>query len=96
MANFIGALLGAVAVIYLLSRLVEWVLIKRIVKDPTAVVLISTSSIFVLLLALWLSAQGKPYAQGISSPVAYFLASVLLAFFRARKATSTEEVPPAP
>lgn len=95
MAEFIGALLGAVAVIYLLSRLFEWILIKRIVINQTAVVLISTSSMFVLLLALWLSALGKPYEKGISAPLAYLLASALLAFFRTRKAKSSEVIPPA-
>ena len=86
MAYFIGTVLGASVAIYLLSRIIELILI-RIIKNPSTIIIVSTSIIFICLLTLWLSALGKPQAQGISSLLAYFFASIFLAFFRCRKKT---------
>ena len=90
MANFIGAILGAMLAIYLISKLIEWVLVKRIVQSRSAMILISTSAALLLVFILWYSALGKPYAQGVNFLLAYLLGSLFLAALRCSRSKSTK------
>jgi len=90
MAYFIGSILGAMTGIYLLSKLLEWVLLKRVIKSRVSVVLTSTAGSLFLVCSLWYSALGKPYAQGNYFLLSYLLASLLLVAIRYRRLKSLE------
>ena len=78
MANFVGALLGAMLVIYLASRLIEWIAIKRMIASHRLAILTSTSIALCFVFILWFAALGKPYAQGQNFIFAYILGAILL------------------
>lgn len=78
MASFVGALLGAILVIYLTSKLIEWLVIKRTVASHRLAIFTSTSAVLCFVFILWLAALGKPYAQGANFLFAYVLGAILL------------------
>ncbi|WP_337984176.1 hypothetical protein [Aeromonas caviae] len=86
MAYFIGSVLGAMFGIYLISKLLEVVFLKRVLKNRISVILTSTTVSFFLVFVLWYSAIGKPYAQEGISLALYLLASLLLVAVRCRRA----------
>jgi fructose-specific phosphotransferase system IIC component len=90
MANFIGAMLGAILAIYVMSRLIEWLLLKRIIASRGMMILVSTATSFFIVCGLWYSALGKPYAQDTGFLLIYLLASVLLTLIRYSKSRSSK------
>lgn len=80
--NAIGSVLAGVLVIYLMSRLIEWALLNRILRNQTIVVISSTTVSLLLIVALWFSGVDKPYAVHPNLLLSFLLASVILALGR--------------
>lgn len=80
--NIVGSVLTGVLVIYLISKLIEWALLKRIVKNRAVMVVLSTVASFILIFALWYSGKDKPYAVHPDLLSNFLLASILLALGR--------------
>jgi fructose-specific phosphotransferase system IIC component len=92
MANFIGAMLGAMLAIYVISRLIEWLLLKRIIASRSMMMVASTAASFLIVCGLWYSALGKPYAQDADFLLIYLLAAVLLTLIRYSRSKSSKVV----
>ena len=82
MASLLGAILGAIIAIYLLSKLLEWVLLRWIIKSRVALAVTSTGAIFLGVSTLWFLNLGKPSAQSPSFLIAYLIAFVILIAIR--------------
>jgi len=80
--KIVGSVLGGILAIYPLSRLIEWALLKRMVGNRRLVVVLSNSVSFLLILALWFSGRGKPYAMHPDLLFSVLLASLLLILAR--------------
>jgi hypothetical protein len=84
-AEFSGSIIGAMLIIYLICKAIEWVVLKRIGTSQSSMVLTSTSITFLLLAALWVSGLGTPTAKGPSFLLAIFFGAVILAIIRLKK-----------
>lgn len=88
MAEFVGTVAGAMLLIYLISKAIEWAVLKRIGTSESSMVLTSTGVTFLLFVAMWVSAMGTPTAQRPIFLISYFLGAVFLAVIRLRKIKS--------
>lgn len=90
MAHIVGLLLGAIVVIYIISKIIEWIFLKKIIKNQALITLASTSLVFIAIAFLWFSAQGNPYAQSFVFLFTYFFAALFLAAIRYRRAKKND------
>lgn len=87
-AEFIGSIIGAMLIIYMISKVIEWVILKRIGTSKSSMILTSTSVTFLLIASLWLSALGTPTAKGPLFMMHVLLGAIILSVIRLKKAKS--------
>ncbi len=77
-----GQIIGGALLIYLLSKLIEWALIKRIMNDPIAGGFVSVGIAYVLAVIIYGfgSANGGPWNS--SGLLAYVPGAVAVAIIR--------------
>lgn len=77
-----GAILGGMLVIYLLCKVLEWALLKRILSSHFVMVSLSSLLIFFVIFIAWYVKKDEAYAFHPAMLVDYFLAAVILPFIR--------------
>ncbi|QGM46617.1 hypothetical protein [Methylocystis heyeri] len=77
-----GGILGVMLVLYLLSRLIEWVLLKRFLMNPFAKVWVGSALAFCAVAALFIIPNGEGISPAPSLVVQTCLAAILLPVFR--------------
>lgn len=77
-----GSVLAGMLVIYLLSKVIEWVLLKRVLKNHNVMVALSAAASFIFIFLLWYAAKDKPYAVHPEILANFLLASVIVVFAR--------------
>ena len=84
-ANGFGAILGGMLVVYLIGRLLEIILLKRVISSFTTKVFSSAAIVFLGVALLWLSSRGKPYGTSAFNGATlffFFVAAVLVPLLR--------------
>ena len=84
-AKAFGQLVAAFLVVYLFSRLFEWLIIKRIVEKFTTMVWISSILAPAVIFILWMMSSLKPNPIGVLLIIMLFVAALIIAPLRIRR-----------
>lgn len=82
MSAVIGSVIGGMLVIYLLSKLLEWVLLKRIMRSYCSMIYLSSAVVFSTICIAWYIKRNEVYAFQPALLVAYFMAALILPYIR--------------
>lgn len=90
-----GAVAGGLVIFYLIGKVIEWIVWKRIIKSYGLMVWVSSISISALVFVLWFLQQGKAYAFHPAMLINYFMAGIILPilriFWQKRKEAKTSQ-----
>lgn len=81
-ARSFGAIIGCIIGFYLLSKLIEWLFLNRILKNYSAIVWISSVLIFDIIAGLWFINRHEASAFHASYFVYYAVAAIALPILR--------------
>ena len=91
----VGAVIGGMVAFYLSGKLLEWAVIKRVVKSYPAMVWLSSIVTLAAIALLWYSRRDEAYAfhpaMFIDYTIAAFLLPIIRTVWRRRKKPSDEE-----
>lgn len=77
-----GAVLGGMLAIYLLCKVLEWTLLKRIIKTHSTILFLSSAVVFTAICIAWYIKRSEAYAFNPALLIDYFIAAVILPFIR--------------
>lgn len=72
----IGQILSGIIVIQIIAKSLEWLLLKRFLKNKNIMAALSIAISFFIILIAWHTSQGKPYAINIGLVVNFFFSSI--------------------
>lgn len=77
-----GAIAGGLVAFYLIGKIAEWVVWKRIFKRYSLMVWVSSITVFALIFILWFSQRDKAHAFNPAMFIDYAIACILLPIIR--------------
>lgn len=77
-----GAVAGGLIVLYLISKIMEWAVWKRIFESYRPMVWVSSISAFAIIFVLWFSQRDKVYAFNAAMFIDYAIAGITLPIIR--------------
>lgn len=77
-----GAVAGGLIVLYLISKIMEWAVWKRIFESYRLMVWVSSMAAFAVIFVLWFSQRDKVYAFNPAMFIDYAIAGITLPIIR--------------
>lgn len=77
-----GEIIGGMIALYAVGKLLEWIILKRVMLNFPRMAFMSSALVFVGIVILWAANSDKPYAFHPAMLVSYFIASLILPFAR--------------
>lgn len=77
-----GEVIGGMLVFYLVGKLLEWAILKRLISSYATMVSVSALGIFALVSLGWFFQRNEPHIFHPAMLISYFIAAVLLPFIR--------------
>lgn len=77
-----GEVIGGMLVFYLVGKILEWAILRRVIKNYAAMVSASSLGIFTLVCLAWLSQRHQEHIFHPAMLISYFIAALLLPFVR--------------
>lgn len=91
----VGAVIGGMVAFYLIGKLLEWAVIKRVVNSYSTMVWLSSIVTLTAIALLWYSSREEAYAFHPAMFIDYTIAAILLPItrtvWRRRKKPNNEE-----
>lgn len=95
MGYHVGAVIGGMIAFYLIGKLLEWAIIKRVVKSYPAMVWLSSLIALAAIALLWYARREEAFAFHPAMFIDYTIAALLLpvvrTLWRRRKKPNKEE-----
>lgn len=77
-----GEVIGVMLAFYLIGKVLEWAILKRVIARYETMVSASSFSVLTFFSAAWILQRNQEYARGPAMLISMIVAAILLPFIR--------------
>lgn len=84
MPALIGMMVGGILAVYLLSKLVEWLVVKRVMDDPVNGVIVSVIAAYILAVVIYGFGSADGGSWSFKGVIPYLPGAIIVGILRTR------------